>query len=265
MGKDKPNVIEALKYLVDNNFEIVKVVGPLSNELVNGGKKLNQIAKELGIKTITDDELYNVIENNKQSLGKIDIVISFLFWKKIKKSLIELSNLGCINFHSAPLPEFRGVSGYSFAIFQNLNYWGVSAHMVDESFDTGKIIKVKKFDINLKDETAFSLEQRSQIELLELFKEILSKIKNENKIETYDQKNGTYYSMDEFEKLRQISNNDSLEDIERKIRAFWYPPHDGASIKLKGEEFTVINRRILEEIKDMYWKNLENNKKLEDG
>jgi len=257
MGKDKPNVIQALRFLVKNNFEIVKVVGPLENELVNGGKKLNQVANELGIETISDDKLYDLIKNDKESLGKIDLIISFLFWKKIKKPLIELSTLGCINFHSAPLPEFRGVSGYSFAIFQNLCYWGVSAHMVDESFDTGKIIKVKKFDIDLKKETAFSLEQRSQIELLELFKEILSKIKNERKIETYDQKNGAYYSMEAFEKLRQISNDDSLDNIERKIRAFWYPPHVGASIKLKGEEFTIINKKILEEIKDMYWKDLK--------
>ena len=254
MGKDKPNAIEALQFLVKNGFEIVKVIGPISNELINGGKKLNQVADELGIETVTDDKLYEIIENDKQSLGKIDIIISFLFWKKIKKPLIELSNLGCINFHSAPLPEFRGVSGYSFAIFQNLNYWGVSAHMVDELLDTGKIIKVKKFDIYLKNETAFSLEQRSQIELLELFKEILLKIKDEGKIETYDQKNGAYYSMKEFEELRQISSDDSLDDIERKIRAFWYPPFDGASIKVKGEEFTIINKRILEEINDKYWK-----------
>ena len=144
MGKDKPNAIEALQFLVKNGFEIVKVIGPIGNKLINGGKKLNQVADELGIETVTDDKLYEIIENDKQSLGKIDIIISFLFWKKIKKPLIELSNLGCINFHSAPLPEFRGVSGYSFAIFQNLNYWGVSAHMVDELLDTGKIIKVKK-------------------------------------------------------------------------------------------------------------------------
>ena len=60
--------------------------------------------------------------------------------------------------------------------------------------------------------------------------------------------------MKEFEELRQISSDDSLDDIERKIRAFWYPPFDGASIKVKGKEFTIINKRILEEINDKYWK-----------
>ena len=257
MGKDKPVVIEALKFLVENGFDIAKVVGPLENQPIYKGRKLNDVAKKLGIETTTDEKLYEIIEKDKKILENIDLVVSFLYWKKIKKPLIELPKIACINFHSSPLPEFRGVNGYSFAIMQDLDYWGVSAHLVDESFDAGKIIKVKKFNIDLKKETAFSLEQRSQKELFQLYKEIISQIKNKKNIETVPQENGIYYSMEKFEELRKISENDSLEDIERKIRAFWYPPHGGANIKLKGEEFTLVNKKLLEEIRDMYWKALK--------
>ena len=144
MGKDKPAVIDALKFLVDNDFEVVKVVGPKGDKPVQGGIKLNKVAQNLGIDTVSDDDLYQILATDSSSLKDIDLVISFLFWKKIKKPLIDLPKIACINFHAAPLPEFRGVNGYSFGIYQNLDYWAVSAHMVDESFDTGEIIKVNK-------------------------------------------------------------------------------------------------------------------------
>jgi len=172
--------------------------------------------------------------------------------------------IGCINFHSAPLPEFRGVSGYNFAIYQNLNYWGVSVHFVDESFDGGEIIKVAKFDIDPKKETAFSLEQKSQTALLELFKEIVNTIQLNGTIPSSPQGGGKYYSKEDFERLRRISRDDSIDDIERKIRAFWYPPYGGAYVKIKGKEFTLINDKLLEEINDMYWNSrVDYTKKLE--
>jgi len=56
--------------------------------------KLIDFAKKSGITTYTDDELYELVELDKKfgerRLGEVDIVISYLFWKKIKKSLIDL-------------------------------------------------------------------------------------------------------------------------------------------------------------------------------
>ena len=36
--------------------------------------------------------------------------------------------------------------------------------------------------------------------------------------------------------------------INRKISAFWFPPFAGAYIKIKNQEFTIINQKILDEI-----------------
>ena len=257
LGKDKPSVISALKFLVKKKIEVVKVVGPIDDQVVLSQKKLVDVAQQMGIPTATDDQLYKILDSKKGSefdqLQNIDLVISFLFWKKIKKPLINLPKIGCINFHSAPLPDFRGVNGYSFAIYENLSYWGVSAHLVDESFDTGNIIKVSKFDIDPKLETAFSLEQKSLAKLLELFEEVMEKVLKDGTFKTYPQGKGQYFSKEDFEKLRKIHPEDSLEKIERKIRAFWYPPYGGAYLEIQGKEFTLINEKLLEDIKKMYW------------
>jgi len=256
MGKDKPAVIDALKYLVELGIDVSAVVGPLENQLPLGKEKLIDIAHQFGIRTVTDDALYDLFKKNtdlqEDFLKDVDLVISFLFWKKIRKPLIDLPKIGCVNFHAAPLPDFRGVNGYSFAIYENLSYWGVSAHFVDESFDTGDIIKTVKFNINPENETAFSLEQKSQSFLLSLFKEIIEIIMVEGHLSRHQQEGGRYISKTEFENLRKIQTNDNLKEIERKIRAFWYPPYQGASIVIQGKEFTIVDEQLLKDIGKRY-------------
>ena len=45
--------------------------------------------------------------------------------------------------------------------------------------------------------------------------------------------------------MKQIRDGD---DVEKKIRAFWFPPYDGAYVEIKGQKYTLINRQLLEEI-----------------
>lgn len=146
------------------------------------------------------------------------------------------------------------MAGFNIAIYENLSYWGVTAHFVSETFDTGDIIKEIKFDINPKEETAYSLEQKSLSLMYDLFVDVINIAYDNDTLPRYPQVGkGRYISKQEFEHLRKIQTSDTLEEIERKIRAFWYPPHEGASIEIKGKEYTVINQNVLKEIGIKYW------------
>ena len=35
------------------------------------------------------------------------------------------------------------------------------------------------------------------------------------------------------------------EDLDLKIRAFWFPPYDGAGFEVDGKFYTLVNREIL--------------------
>ena len=56
---------------------------------------------------------------------------------------------------------------------------------------------------------------------------------------------GRYVSRDAMEAMKQIHDGD---DVEKKIRAFWFPPYDGAYVEIDGQKYTVINRQLLEEV-----------------
>lgn len=244
----KSGAAAALEYLMALGVKVKLAVG---QENENCKFTLRQAAENNRIPFFADDsKLYEFIAGKDVLIKDIDLVVSFLFWKKIKTPLIRLGRLGCVNFHPAPLPEYRGRAGYNTAILDNKKNFGVSAHYIDsEEFDRGPIIKVSRFWIDSEKETAFSLEARSQIELLKLFKLVMDDFIAGKKNKVKKNIGGTFLNKEQLESLKSIDViNDSLEIINCKIRAFFFPPYSGAKIKIKDQEFTLINQEILDYI-----------------
>ena len=60
---------------------------------------------------------------------------------------------------------------------------------------------------------------------------------------------GRYVDRDEFERLRRVRPGD---DVERKLRAFWYPPYPGAVVEVDGRKLTLVDERLLAELAEVY-------------
>jgi methionyl-tRNA formyltransferase len=256
MGK-KPYASKSLEYMITQGFDIVAVVANPDIDNLHWFPKLFETAKRHKLPVYTDKQIYNIIAGNISEepdfdITNIDLVISYLYWNKIKPELINISKYGCINFHPAPLPDLRGVGGYNIAILENMNYYGASAHFIEETIDTGDLIYVDKFEINPLQETAYSLEQKTQVKLFEVFKRVIDTITRKENLPRIQQGEGRYISKKDFEVLRLVKETDTPEIIDRKIRAFWYPPREGACIKKNGQEYTLVNNLILNEIGKHY-------------
>ncbi|OGM99422.1 MAG: hypothetical protein A2817_03405 [Candidatus Yanofskybacteria bacterium RIFCSPHIGHO2_01_FULL_39_8b] len=245
MGRKK-GAAQALKWLVDNKINVPFVVAD-QNE--NKPECLGVTAKKLAIPTYFDDQvIYKMIENRDKSLENIDLIISYLHPRKIKEPLFKLGGLGCINFHPAPLPEYKSRAGYNTAILDQKDNFGVSAHFINsEKFDSGPIIQVLRFPIDPLTETVLALEKKSGEKLFELFIEIMKLFMEGRLIETKENHGGLYLTAKDLENLKIVNpDKDSAEDIDRKIRAFFFPPHHGAKIILAGKEYTLLNKEMLE-------------------
>ena len=51
-----------------------------------------------------------------------------------------------------------------------------------------------------------------------------------------------------MEEMKKVNLHD--DDIDLKIRAFWFPPYNGAYLEVNGRKYTLINEFILEQLKD---------------
>jgi methionyl-tRNA formyltransferase len=179
-----------------------------------------------------------------------DLVVSYLYWTKIKEPFISIPKLGCINFHPAILPDWKGLAGYNIAILNKLTDWGASAHYVDTDIDTGKIIRVYRFNFDYRYETAKSIEEKTQRMQCDLYKSVITDIANGNISDSQLIQNvgGTYISKKEMLAMMQI--DPIRDDIALKCHAFWFPPYSGATIEIQGKRYTLVDDLILSQLKD---------------
>ena len=245
MGKHKRSAALALDHLVEAGAEVAAVVAPEPAGTEHEQQRLDLAAGRHGLRLASDDELYAEIADG--SLADVDLVLSFLFWKRIRAPLIDAAGVACLNFHPAPLPDIRGIGGYNVAILEDFAEWGVSAHFVDEEFDTGDLVRVDRFPIDRDAETALSLDLLSQERLLAVYRDVIDTALAGGDLAREPQGDGRYITRDEFEALRRVQENDPPELTARRIRAFWYPPFSGASIEVGGRILTLVDSPVLEQ------------------
>jgi methionyl-tRNA formyltransferase len=243
MGKSKRSAVRALDLLVERGAQVVAVVAPEPDRWAREPQRLDLAARRHGLPLLPEAELHNAPPDG------VDLVVSFLYPRLIREPLISLARIGCLNFHPAPLPDFRGLGGYNVAILEGVTEWGVSCHFVDENFDTGDIVEVERFAMDPDAHTAFSLDMESGRRLVGLFARVMDRALAGEELPREPQGEGRYVSREEFEALRVVRPGD---DLERKLRAFWYPPHPGAVIEVDGRRLTLVDDVLLAEVAGLY-------------
>ena len=243
LGKHKRSAARALDWLVGAGADVVAVVAPKPDSLTREPQRLDLVAERHGLPLSSDSQLYDRPPEN------VDVVVSFLFWKLIREPLLSLARIGCLNFHPAPLPDLRGLGGYNVAILEGMRKWGVSCHFVDESFDTGDLVEVERFRVDPDSATAFSLDLESQERLFGLFQRVMRTAIAGGELPRTPQGPGRYVDAEEFERLRRVHPGD---DLDRKLRAFWYPPYPGAQVEVDGRDLTLVDAWLLAQAAEAY-------------
>lgn len=242
MGR-KSVAASCLRYLVSRPD--VEVVGVMTDSHLLTSPT-SDLAIELGLKLYDFD---SALEDLKNGGLKFDLGISMLYWRRLRDEFLLVPSLGLINFHPAPLPEYKGTAGYNLAILEGRSDWATTAHYIDASIDTGNIIEVKYFEIDSKCETAQSIERKCQSMLMSQFIRVVDRaLASPKLLDSTPNVGGKYVSRAEMEALKEVKDGD---DVATKIRAFWFPPYDGAYIFLNGIKCTLIDRFILNQLSDV--------------
>lgn len=202
-------------------------------------------AARLGLPRLSEEEAYAAAAGGGL---EVDYLVSYLFWAIVREPLLGVARLGAINLHPAPLPDLRGLAGYNVAIMEEHTEYGVSAHFMEKAVDAGDLIAVRRFAIEPAAETALSLEQRSMAVMLELWRELLPMLGSGRPLPRVPQGHGRYVDREEFERLRRANLDDPAELMERRARAFFFPPQHGAHLQVGGEEFTLVSGSILRDL-----------------
>ncbi len=132
----------------------IKIVAVISDKI---DCKAFEIAREFGIDIFTvGDGDGRINQNDVASTLKkleVDFIVLAGYLKLIPNELIEQFKNRIINIHPALLPSFGGKGMYGLnvhrAVFNSsAKISGATVHMVDMTYDTGKIIAQKCVDIS---------------------------------------------------------------------------------------------------------------------
>lgn len=225
----------ALQWALSEGFDVVGVlVGHDDTE-----DPLYAAASKAGCRIMTIGEVFDAIRSGSVSF---ELGVSFVYPHIIREPLLSHPSLGTINLHPAPLPDYRGCGGYNIAILEGLGEWAVTAHYIDAGIDTGPVIEVVRFPIDPDRETVQSLVETSHAKMLDLFQSVMRRVGESGRLEADRVEGGRYISREEMESMKRVVEGD---DVDRKIRAFWYPPHPGAWKEVDGRrrELTIKSIR----------------------
>lgn len=209
------------------------------------GSPTAAVAKSVGIPLLSLEEAVEALECDELTF---DFGASVVYWRVIPPALINAAKMGIINFHPAPLPKYKGTAGYNLAILEGLDEWAITAHYIDAGVDTGPIIEVDRFGIDPARETVRTLEAVSMRRMATQFARVVgAAVSTPDRLPCTPNEGGQYISRGEMEAMKLILSGD---DVDRKIRAFWFPPYTGATVMLNGTPYTLVNQQILESLTD---------------
>ena len=232
----KPGATVALELMLQRGWQVRAVVpsGDNSHDFI-AGQRVGELAAKCGIPLMKQNELPG---------EPVDFVISYMFRYLVKRHTLQLAKRAALNFHAGPLPEYGGWAFYNLAILENAPDYGCTCHPMDEVFDTGPILQVNRFAIEVEQETAWSLERKAQEEMIRLFVDFLNLAESGRDLPCVEQDRSQMRYLDKasFEKLKKIPANADDESIQRHARAFFFPPYECAYMLVGDAKVEVLPR-----------------------
>lgn len=202
-----------------------------------------QIVKDSGC--ASDRVFYSDILYTNQNLAgfremNLDLIILAWWPYIIKKSLIEIPRIGCLNFHPSYLPYNRGKHYNFWTIIEGAQF-GVTLHWVNEGIDTGDIAFQSRIEKSWED-TGETLYNKAQREILRLFKEKFSDILL-GKIPRIPQDltKGSFHKEMEIDSASriQLDANYRGRDLLNILRARTFRPYPGAWFIDNGVKYEI--------------------------
>ncbi|WEX79327.1 formyltransferase family protein (plasmid) [Sinorhizobium numidicum] len=160
-----------------------------------------------------------------------NFIVSVMWNHVFPQNVLQRASNGGINFHPAPLPQYRGSFARTHAIINREEVFGVTIHHLFERVDTGDIIAELEFPIQ-PDETAISLDLRAQEYGFPLFcltwlrlLDGSSTAVDQSSLIASGQRRARFYPLSAMDDL--IASEDaprSEDELQRLFRALFLPP-----------------------------------------
>ena len=172
-----------------------------------------------------------------------DLIVVMAFGQILRRNVLELPRLGCLNAHASLLPRWRGASPIQAAILHGDAVSGVTIMQMDPGIDTGPMLRSREIAI-LPDDTTVTLSAKMADLAADLLIETIPGYAEGSIVPVPQPEEGACYT-------GMISKQDGILDFSPtaaslvcKVHA--YNPWPCAAFEIEGETFKVYQAHTAE-------------------
>ncbi len=168
-----------------------------------------------------------------------EYVISFLSPWILSQDFLDTASVAAINFHPGS-PDYPGTGGYSYALYEGAERYGVTVHHMLARVDSGRIILTDYFPVASHD-TVETLQLKAMNHLLICFEKIIDFLSRGKALPSSDEtwRRNPLTTKDLFSLYQIDPLHQNTAEIERRIRASLYPSMTNVFVELAGKRFYV--------------------------
>lgn len=177
-----------------------------------------------------------------------DVILVGSWGEILKKEVINLPKIACINCHPSLLPTHRGSNPYASTIKNGETKTGITFHLMNEGIDTGEILLQK--DVNISEEdTGGSLRNKCAFTAKNSVSELLDRLEKAELIpEKQNESKASYFSRLHPNDAK-ISWKKPATEIHNNIRAIlpWiksYTLHKDTFLFIESTKIIELNTNV---------------------
>lgn len=170
----------------------------------------------------------------------VEIILSIQYPWIFSDKIIEAVSGRAFNIHFGKLPDYRGHHLAVQAILNDESSFSTTCHWVHKDVDRGWLAFECTEPIETAD-TSIDLQNKAVAHTATLFSQLLDGFVQGGGVpRTRIEGEGKYYGIDLIQKQKEILDMNNPAEVDRKSRAFYFPPHEPAYFCLHGRKFYVI-------------------------
>jgi methionyl-tRNA formyltransferase len=201
-------------------------------------------ALEFGLSVFQPEKLSAPGQYEQLSALKPDVIVIVAYGQILRKNVLELPRLGCINIHSSLLPRWRGAAPIQWAILSGDSETGITTMHLVEKLDAGDVLLQKKTPISLND-TAETVHDRLATLGAELIVPTLEGLQAGSLIGKSQDDSLVTYAAKLTKEMEWLNPDESAEALDRKVRAL--NPWPGTSVYV-GQRLKIKQARARADI-----------------
>lgn len=171
-----------------------------------------------------------------------DLLIVVAYGQILRKPVLDLPKLGCINVHASLLPRWRGAAPIQRALLAGDRQTGISIMQMDEGLDTGDVLAQAQLTVATR-ETTFTLTRRLADLGIETLLGTLVQLQAGRAVARPQSVRGVTYARKLEKSEAEIDWHQTVTRVDRQIRAF--NPDPVAFSQLQGLRIKVWQAEIL--------------------